>query len=413
MANIGQERDQDTVTYSGFTGLRNNVAEERFAITDLAAAVNVDLDDSGRLTRRAGYTSVLAGTKMHSLWSDENEEVCLYVENGTLRRMNTDYTSAVIRAAVTDLPMSFSRVNDLVYFSNETAAGVYDIRAGAARNWGIAPPAPVGVTASVGVLPGGVYQVTMTYLAADGRESGAGLAQAISVPDGSSLVLTLPIPTDLQVVAKNIYVTTADGDMLYELTTVSVGTTSATYNGGDLVRPLETQFLSAAPTGHLVAFYRGRMFVAVGDALYPSTAFGYELFNLREYIQLDGRITMLAPLTDKESADVSQNSGFFIGTERSCGVLVGSGPENFQYVPKINHGAIAGTVAMVDGTLFADGSSTARLIPLWLTQRGICAGLPGMQVQNLTRAKYDFSATGQGAAVFQHEQSRYIVNFNL
>lgn len=413
MANIGQERDKDTVTYTGFTGLRNNIAEERFAITDLAAAVNVNLDDSGRLTRRAGYTSALAGTKVHSLWSDESEEICLYVANGVLRRLNPGYTSVAIQTSVTDLPMSYTRVNDLVYFTNEAICGVYDIGAGTARGWGIIPPAPVGLSASVGVLPGGVYQVTTTYLTVDGRESGAGLAQAISVSDGSSLTITLPIPADLQVVAKNIYVTAADGDMLYELTTVPASTSSTTYNGGALSRPLETQFLSAPPAGHLVAFYRGRMFVAVGDTLYPSSAFGYELFDLREYIQLDGRITMLAPLSDKESTDVSQNSGFFVGTDRSCGVLVGSGPENFQYVPKVNHGAIAGTVAMIDGTLFADGSSTARLIPLWLTQRGICAGLPGMQVQNLTRAKYDFSATGQGAAVFLHEQSRYIVNFNL
>lgn len=413
MANIGQERDQDTVTYSGFTGLRNNIAEERFAVTDLAAAVNVDLDESGRLQRRDGYTSVMAGTKVHSIWSDENEEVCLYVANGTLRRLLSDYTSVTVRASVTDLPMAYTRVNDLVYFSNEAVRGVYDIRAGAARGWGIIPPSPVGVIASVGALPGGTYQVTTTYLTADGRESGAGLAQAIDVGDGSSLVITLPVSADPQVVAKNVYVTTADGDVLYELTTLPNATTTTTYNGGVLARPLETQFLREAPAGQAVAFYRGRMFVACGDALYASSAFGYELFDLREYIQLDSRITMLAPMLDKEFSDASQNSGFFIGTERSCGILVGSEPGNFQYVPKTAQGAIPGTVAMVDGTLFADGSSTARLIPLWLTQRGICVGLPNMQVQNLTRAKYDFSATGQGAALFRHELSRYIVNFNI
>lgn len=413
MATIGQERDQDTVTYLGFTGLRNNIASERMAITDLVTAVNVDLDNSGRLSRRAGYTSVLAGTRVHSMWADESEDVCLYVAGSALRRLNADYTSTLVRSAVSDLPVAYTRVNDLVYFANEAISGVYDITAGAARAWGMDAPASVGITASVGVLSGGVYQVTMTYLAADGRESGAGLAQAIHVNDGSSLILWLPVSTDPQVVAKIVYVTTADGDMLYELATVGAAVTSATYNGGALSRPLNTQFLSPAPAGQAVAFYRGRMFVACGDALYPSSAFGYELFDLREHLQLDSRITMLAPLMDKENSDVSQNSGFFIGTERSCGVLVGSGPENFQYVPKLSYGAIPGTVAMVDGTLFADGSSTARLIPLWLTQRGICAGLPNMQVQNLTRAKYDFSATGQGAAMFRHEQSRYIVNFNL
>lgn len=413
MANIGQERDQDTVTYSGFTGLRNNITAERFAVTDLEAAVNVDLDNSGRLSRRAGYASVLAGSQVHSLWSDENEDVCLYVAGGVLRRMHPGYTSTALRSGLLGSAMSYSRVNDLVYFANGLETGVYDIHAGAVRNWGIATPGPVGLSASVGVLSGGVYQVTTTFLAADGRESGGGLAQAISVADGSSIVIALPVSSDPQVVAKMVYVTAQNDGVLYALQAVANSVATVTYNGGELSRPLEFQHLQAPPAGQLIAFYRGRMFVAAGDALYPSIEFGYELFDLRKYVQLDGRITMLAPMVDKESSDTSQNSGFFIGTERSCGVLVGSGPEDFQYVPKLSQGAIPGTVAMVDGTLFADGSSTARLIPLWLTQRGICAGLPNMQVQNLTRAKYDFSANGQGAALFRHEQSRYIVNFNL
>src|SRR6266496_1779949 len=113
MATIGQERDQDMVTYSGFTGLRNNISAERFAVTDLVAAVNVDLDNSGRLARRAGYTSVLAGSRVHSLWSDENEEICLYVAAGVLYKMNPDYTSVALRAGLSDLPFAYTRVNDL------------------------------------------------------------------------------------------------------------------------------------------------------------------------------------------------------------------------------------------------------------------------------------------------------------
>lgn len=410
MANIGQERDQDTTTYAGFTGLRNNVASERLAPTDLDAAVNVDLDMSGRLSRRAGFTSLVSGTRVHSLWANEAETLCLYVANGTLYR----YPGAVVVATgVGHNPMSYCQVNNMVYFSNGEDTGVYDITAGVARAWGITAPAPVGITTTAGPLTAGTYQVTTTYLTADGRESGAGLAQSITVAANAALVLTLPVSVDTQVVAKNIYVSTADGDMLYYADTVAGADTTYAYKGASLARPLDKQFLSPAPAGQLVAFYRGRLFVASGDVLYVSTEFGYELFDLRAYIPLDSKITMLAVVTDKESSDISQNSGMFIGTERSCGVLVGSAPENFQYVPKLSYGVIQGSLAMVDGSLFADGSTTARQIPLWLTQRGICAGMPGMQVQNLTRSKYDFSAAGQGASVFVHEQSRYIVNFNL
>jgi hypothetical protein len=413
MAAIGQERDEDVTSYMGFTGLRDDIPPDRFAITDLAVADNVDLDKSGKLTRRDGYTVAKTDPHAHSLWADDSGLLALYMAGTQLKKLNTDYTSTTLSTVTSAGRMAFCRANDSVYFSNGVDKGVYNAVANTVRSWGMPQPGAIGIAVSVGVLPAGRYQVAMTYLRSDGQESGAGAAQYVDVPDGSSLQLTLPVSFDPDVVGKVVYATTQNGNMLYQLQAVANVTTSLAYNGGDLSRPLETQFLQEPPAGQLVAHYRGRMYVAKGDVLFCSTEFGYELFDIRNYIQLDGNITLLAVITDKDQIDSATNSGLFIGTDRSCGVLVGSNPTDFQYVPKINYGAITGTLAMVDGSVYGDGSATARLIPMWLTTNGVCAGMPGMQINNITRTKYTIPAAGEGAALFMPGPNRIILTYNL
>jgi hypothetical protein len=127
-------------------------------------------------------------------------------------------------------------------------------------------------------------------------------------------------------------------------------------------------------------------------------------------LQLDGRITMLAPMTDKELYDSGRNSGFFIGTDRSCGIISGGSPEEFQYVPKTRYGVVPGTLAYVDGALFQQGETTTRELPVWTTTQGICIGLPNLDVKNLTRTRYTFAVGQAGAAVFLPGPNRYIAS---
>jgi hypothetical protein len=94
-------------------------------------------------------------------------------------------------------------------------------------------------------------------------------------------------------------------------------------------------------------------------------------------------------------------------------VLVGSDPKDFQYVPKADYGAILGALDFVDGALFSDDALGGRQLPVWLTTQGICVGLPDMAIRNLTRSKYAFPATGQGAALFMPGPNRFIASANF
>jgi hypothetical protein len=402
-----QPQDSDVVTYSKFTGLRNTVDPERFDAGDLVVANNVDIDVTGRLSRRGGRTLVTA-TATHSLWADR--EIALCVQGSQLFRIATDYSLSLLKSGLTaGQRMSYTRVDDRVYMSNGVESFVLD--QGRVRSWGLPVPPYPTVTIGTGQMPGGAYQFVTTYMRSDGQESGARIAARIDVPANGKLTFQLTIPADVGVVGHNVYLSRPDGDVLYLALYVPVATVSASYAGdtSEFAYPLKTQFLSAPPAGHLIAYFKGHAFVAVEDMIYPSEATAYELFDLRNYIPSDGRITLMGALEDNDG----NGSGFFIGTDKSCGVLIGANPAEFKYVPKADYGAILGTQAFIDGALFADGATKVGGLPAWVTTQGICVGMPGMEIRNITRSKYNITAGGNGAAVFMPGPNRFIAISNL
>lgn len=398
------QRDPSVVAYESFTGLRNDVAAHRFEATDLATGTNIDIDDSGGVTRRAGRTLQRAGVS-HSLWSDNTQ--ALFVEGTTLYRLNADYTATALRTGLTaGLAMAYQKVNDVVYFANGAESGV--LQDGAVRSWGLPVPPMLVASATVGDMPAGDYQYTAVYLRADGQQSGAGLAGRITLPAGSGLVFALPVSTDAGVVAKAVYLSTPNGDVLYRALVVLNAVASYTYTNDttELAMPLDTQFMSAPPAGQVLAYYRGRTFAAVGDTVFCSEPAAYELFDLRRFLSFDSKVTILAPIEDRE------HPGMFVATETSTGWIQGVDADGFRFVPSANYGAVPGTLAYADGTLFADGSAGARMLPMWLSTHGVCVGIPGGTVRNLTRGKYQFTAQGSGCALFKPDTSQFIAVAN-
>lgn len=413
MATQQPQRDEDVVTFSAFTGLRDNVTPERFSIGDLVEGTNVDIDSSGKLSRRGGYTEVLAGGA-HSLWSDRQQTLMMLVQGGVLKRMFGDYSLETVKTLADPLsPMAYERVSGRIYYSNGTDLGIYEN--GAGRSWGLPVPPLPGAAAIAGNMPEGTYQFAVTYLRADGQESGASLAGVIQLPASGGIRFTMPVSTAPDVAAKVLYLSPANGEVLFEAVAMANAQVSLDYMSDPslLSVPLQTQFHSPPPAGQLLAFYRGRMFVAVGDTLFMSEPFAYERFDLRRYFQLDGNITMLAVLIDKESTDVGRGSGFFVGTDQSCGVMAGADADQFVYVPKTDYGAIPGALTYLDGSLLGAGGAGARSLPVWLTTAGLCVGMPDLVVNNLTRAKFDIPAAGRGAALFMPGPQRILATANL
>lgn len=398
---MATKRDKDIVAYQAFTGLRNNIPAARFALSDLEAASNIDIDASGMASLRTGHGSSLYAGAVHSLWAEDG--ICLFVQDSTLKRLSTAYAATTLRTLTSNARASFQKVDEKVYFANATDTGV--IENGAARSWGLPVPPAIAAAATVGYMPAGDYQLTMTWLRADGQESGAGLASRITLGAGSGITFTLPVSSDPDVVAKAVYLSTANGEVLYRALLATAAATTATYanDTSELGLELQSQFFSPPPAGHLLGYFQGCMYVAVGDTVYPSEPYAHEWFDLRKYMQFDAKVTLFAPIEDE---------GVFIGTEKSTGWMPGAGPEAFRYVRRASYGAILGTHTLIEADKFSDGAMGARELPMWLSAKGICIGLPGGTVQNLTDAKYSFTAQGSGCALFQPDSSKFIAVAN-
>lgn len=380
------------ISYREFSGVRNDLSPERFGPKDLAAADNCDLDSSGKLQRRAGYSQRLAGA-CHSLWSEG--ELCLYGSSVNLCRLRADYSSETLRSDLTPgAPVSYCAVNDRVYYLNGFQSGVIDN--GVSRSWGLTPPVWQGAaTAGVGNLPSGAYQWAWTFLRSDGQESGTGLAESINIAPQSSLVFSdIPVSADPDVTHKRLYLSTANGEILYHALTMRNETQAATYldHGLRLQRPLDTpRFLQGALPGHLVAYYRGALFVAVGNLLFRSEPHAYELFDIRKYLPFDSRITLIAPMED----------GIFLGTEKRVVFLAGRTLDEFEVVQKTPYGAIPGTLDYAPASLVKQAQNQGENpVAFWLSPQGVCLGLNQGVVLNLTQ-QYSFNAGAAGAGLFR------------
>jgi len=126
------------VTLSYFTGLTNVEAAMRFlyrvvdtpagkkAAYPLRTADNMDIDDSYLLSSRAGTDLKLSGTDCHSLWSNEAQDVCMFVDGETLYELTKAYTSSsLLFGLVRGARMSYAEAATRIYLTNGQYIGYY------------------------------------------------------------------------------------------------------------------------------------------------------------------------------------------------------------------------------------------------------------------------------------------------
>lgn len=377
--------------FSAFAGIRNDVSADRFAPSDLATGSNVDLDNSGKLLSRDGYTNKISAA-VHSLWAQE--DICLYVQGASLKRLNSNLTSSVtVRSDLTaGLTMSYDHVDGKVYYSNGEQTGIYSNDGN--RTWGIVPPVfqPLAA-AAYGDMPAGTYQYALTYVREDGQESGTGIADKIDITTGAISFTDIPVSSDPTVTHKIIYLTEANGEVLYRAQVLTNTTTSIYYNGSILRTPLDTQFCQHAPAGQLVRYAHGRLWVAQGKFVFYSKPHGYELFDLRDYLGFTSDVTMFAPVQD----------GIFIGTETETSFIAGTDPKEMRLLTKYAVGVVPGTLAYVPSNqVKALATINEEYSPVWTTHTGIVAGVSGGLVIDLTSERYTLDKAVQGAALYRH-----------
>ena len=153
------------------------------------------------------------------------------------------------------------------------------------------------------------------------------------------------------------------------------------------------------PVGTQMIEYMGRIWVVYDNMLIYTDPYS-ELTDLREnFIPVGERITNFGAVSD----------GLVVTTNEHTYFLSGRDPAEMSMDEKAPFGGISNTMIQVDGRVLGEGQNTLGL--LWTSDQGICGGLPGGAVINITQAQIK-ELSGIGGAALLRElngQQHYIV----
>lgn len=356
----------------------------------LRDAVNVDILASGKVRRRKGIVQRLADPNAHSLHSDGEY---IYWANATqLRRAKPGFTNPVTLLTNSGLnsPISYVRVNDRTYFTNENLTGIIT-PLGTYEPWGIAPPvappyataatAPTHVAPPAGFQTELKYQVTCTFVTATGEESGAPGGMTVTVDDTYQTInlSAIPQPTDSRVTHVRIYSTGMYGDTFFRMKEVPVGVTTTTLGSPSTAvgQQLTSQFHAPPLAGQLVEHVQGRLFVAVGDTIWFTEPFAYGLVDMRKnYLQFQDRVTLLIGVPD----------GLYVSAAGKTWFIQNPGTPEMVQLPLLNYGAVERAAMHVPNSTDV----------VWLSDRGFVVGSAGGKISAPTETKVAVERYGSG-----------------
>jgi hypothetical protein len=363
--------------YDGFPVGMNNLASDH-AMPDgaLRNAVNVDIDRTGKLRLRKGYEKVHGGIDTHSGWSCELWT--LFVQAGVLHKLNDDDTAEALMPVQGEV--CYLYFNRVVYFSDGVKAYKL-LDDGSIVNWGVAPlPAPQLAPTS-GLLDKGRYMAAITPIGPDGVEHGASEIVTIDLAQNSGLIFTLPNVSDPQVEYLRLYLSTANGGVLYSVGDVAVGiaqiTVTQLYDGLEL----DTVGVTNVPAGSGLALHSGVIYIRSGQYVYHTDPYAFDRFRpSRNYLAFPEEVSVIA----------SVRTGLWIVADKTR-FYAGADPRKVAPSDVAEYGAAPG-----DAIPIPDSTDV-----LWYSDRGVVRagdGFLNLQDKNVA------TETGDHAAILLREQ---------
>ncbi len=333
--------------------------DDRGRVIALRDAVNVDLDEGGRGSLRAGYVQRLAGS-FHSGWSDGAR---VFVMTGAVlnevRIEGNAFSLVPLMTLASPAPVSFCRLRDRIVFSNLGTIG--EIIGSAARQIGVPEPPPFSTAAiASGGMYAGRYGLVVT-LVRDGEESAASALASLDVPAGGGIRLTglthaLPM---------RVYRTGPNGDVLYRVAEVPVGMAEYALGNATPGRVVDTRHMARMIPGSIVREWSGRLVVARGRTLFFSEAMRHGLYSPRTgFVQFAHRIEMVEPV----------EGGIWLGTADGVKFLRGSSPDEMRVDDKDSLPPVPGTSTLIDTNILGGDMANGTQAALWLSPKGFVIG---------------------------------------
>ncbi len=370
-----------------FNGL-NNVADPlRLGLEWFKTADNIDITQTAAIRRRDGSTLAVSLSSPYAYNTLDFSRLYV-VAAGLLRQVHDDLGLTTLQSGLSDAPMAWTEINNQVFFTNGIDSGII-LKSGEVLPWAWSTPSMPSLIAVTGSLPAGAYQVAITYILPDGRETGASDAVAIYLDGTQSLQINQI--TQVSGLRTQIYIAPADSTVFQWAFETSYASSSWNGESDELGVDLTTQFLNPLPDGcSYLQVWRGRIYAAQyiqesdSTAIWVSEPLGFHLFGLNDtFMQIPGRISMLA--TSADALVVGTDARVYVYDGESLGEVA-------------NYGVVPGYSAVSD-----DDDKTI----LFWSKRGLCRAIP---FENLTQQQISVAPGVQaGAAIIRKNGEKHYV----
>lgn len=270
-----------------FLGINNRLPDFSLSVRDkgdwLRDAVNVDIDNAGRVRRRAAATLVQAMTDADSLYMTGTTTGYLRRGAAIYAIALPTYSEALFKILSADAPLSWAEFNGVLYYSNGTDSG--RIEGGVAYPWGLATPNAPTCTTIPGAIYAGAYQVGVSYYNnVTGEEGGISASSNPSLSAAGGIRVTLPgaSPGATHV---NVYFSTVNGSIPMWIGQYAIGTASIDVAAEPTrLRESNGRFERPLPAGTQIFMANGRLCSVDGNRINIGSPArpGY-------YIPIDGR----------------------------------------------------------------------------------------------------------------------------
>jgi hypothetical protein len=371
----------------GINQLADETALNHEGVMYVREANNVDIDSAGNVSRRKGASLELAGSGYHSLFMStrgwmligKNNQLGIYDPSGKSFTPLVNMDDA-LRTSYTELNGNLYAMNSS--FGCKFLPGSFDYNP-------IGVPLPIVspvFAAAAGGLNAGSYGVTFTVVDPNGEESGTAPVVQIDLPDGGGVVGTMF--TVASGYKHRIYMTTADGERLYQAAEFDADVTTYTVATAEEGRECETHGMEQPPNGHIIRAHGSRLLIGTTNYVYYTDTFRPHLHSPTGFVPINGFCTMV------ESVD----GGVFIGDNNGVHFYVGDDPTVWEQKAASGDKVVFGTSVQVSGSFFGEDFVEHDSVAVWLTSSGYQVGLPTGQVVRLNSSQVKTPAYSQGSS---------------
>lgn len=383
-------------------GMNNIIPEMSMGQDSLIDALNVNIQDDGRVATREGQTLAIAGD-FHSITSFKGK---LYgVKNGTFTKIDKNLVETPLIPQMGNAKLYYVEVNGELYCSSKTNSFKIN-KYESAEYWSIESPNAlpnVSFTKGIGQIRSGRYIICYTYkygIYETGYSPFYVLDLPVSVDSNNQpndyYTININCSGSSQSTSANIYISTANGP---ELFLVGENTYSVVHNNeNNLSADLDTEEMNKQgfPALENIGYVNGRIYGTVDNMVYFTLPLDYRQCKPDNIMIFDSNIKIFCPVSN----------GYYVVTETKTDFLKGLDPadQSNVLVPIFPYSAVS-------GTLFRNPNDNTVG---WFSHQGVIVGDQAGQLENISKNKLDFSKNyTSGASLFRQENGLEQVIFSL